>query len=427
LGPVRCDGFRQGEPVGRPVRSPFIRNLATEENQAGNTYDNVRMMLTHLRDGGGGEFRGLDIGLTRVLWNKDQGEIRPSTAGAASKDGGKETFCVADEIHLYVLPELKAMHRTVMRNLAKRKIAEPWMLDTTTMYAIGELSVAETTMDDPPASILIDHREAPAVPDIYDVNADAVILEALAAVYGPAAEWMDLTRILEEMRDPEEAEADARRYFLNQRHETSNAYVNPDDWRLMADATEVVADGDFVVLGFDGATVDDATVLQGCRISDGHMFNLGVWQPADGLPVDRVAVDEAVRAAFDRFDVWRMYADPPHWQDEITRWESEFGEERIMLFWTNSRTAMGRALERFQTATRSHAFTHDGDSRIADHVGAARQKSVSGHMVIGKEHKRSKRKIDGAVASVLAWHARQEAVGAGAKPAKAKRRRVVSF
>src|SRR5688572_16784068 len=42
LGPVRCDGFdANGDPVGRPVTYPFIRCLATEEGQSGNTYDNV--------------------------------------------------------------------------------------------------------------------------------------------------------------------------------------------------------------------------------------------------------------------------------------------------------------------------------------------------------------------------------------------------
>ena len=161
MGPVRFDGWdAQGDPVGRPVRSPFIRCLATEETQAGNTYDNVRWMLAHAVEHGGREFAGVDVGATRVLLNRVEGEIRPSSASAASKDGGKETFGVADEIHLYTLPELKQMHRTVMRNLAKRKAAEPWMLDTTTMYAIGELSVAEATMDDPPPGVLIDHREA---------------------------------------------------------------------------------------------------------------------------------------------------------------------------------------------------------------------------------------------------------------------------
>src|SRR6185312_13296030 len=83
-------------------------------------------------------------GLTRTLL-PDGGEIIPSTASNAAKDGGKETFVVFDETHLYVLPELRKMYRTVRRNLAKRKAAEPWSLETSTMYLPGEGSVAEDT------------------------------------------------------------------------------------------------------------------------------------------------------------------------------------------------------------------------------------------------------------------------------------------
>lgn len=42
LGPVRFDGWdADGQPVGRPVRSPLLKCLATEESQAGNTFENI--------------------------------------------------------------------------------------------------------------------------------------------------------------------------------------------------------------------------------------------------------------------------------------------------------------------------------------------------------------------------------------------------
>ena len=145
LGPARFDRFlADGAPVGRPVQYPFIRCLATEESQSGNTYDNVRYMLEHVRSNFGSDYPGIDIGLTRTIL-RGGGEIIPSTAASASKDGGKESFAVADETHLYSSPELKRMHETVRRNLAKRKAADPWMLETSTMYAVGEDSIAEQT------------------------------------------------------------------------------------------------------------------------------------------------------------------------------------------------------------------------------------------------------------------------------------------
>jgi hypothetical protein len=38
-----------------------------------------------------------------------------------------------------------------------------------------------------------------------------------------------------------------------------------------------------------------------------------------------VAVDAAVRAALQRFQVLGFYADPPHFQDYVDRWMAEFG------------------------------------------------------------------------------------------------------
>jgi hypothetical protein len=117
LGPVRFDGWdANGEPVGRPVKSPFIRCRATEEGQAGNTFDNVSSMMAHLAEHHGETFPGIDFGRSsqtssRIILHHRHGEVVPSTAGSASKDGGKETFAVFDETHLYVLPELRRMQR----------------------------------------------------------------------------------------------------------------------------------------------------------------------------------------------------------------------------------------------------------------------------------------------------------------------------
>src|SRR5690349_14487810 len=42
FGPVRFDGWdADGQPVGRPVTAPLLKCLATEESQAGNTFENI--------------------------------------------------------------------------------------------------------------------------------------------------------------------------------------------------------------------------------------------------------------------------------------------------------------------------------------------------------------------------------------------------
>jgi hypothetical protein len=156
LGPCRFDGFAEGgevyedpwglgfryvyaagEPMGRPVKVPFIRVMATEEDQAGNVYDTIFLNLTD-DDALLSHIPGLGAFEARVLL-PGGGEIVPSTTASASKDGGKETFVVFDETHLYTTSKLKLMYNTVTRNLRKRKkIAETWFLETTTMFAHGE-------------------------------------------------------------------------------------------------------------------------------------------------------------------------------------------------------------------------------------------------------------------------------------------------
>jgi hypothetical protein len=140
LGPVRFAGWdHDGRPLGRPVQAPYIPCCATEESQAGNVYAMVEFML---REGAVSSTPGLDVGMTRT-YLPNGGKIQPVTAKAPSKEGGRETFAPFDETHLYVPPELHRLHETIRRNLAKRKTAEPWALELTTMYAPGEDSVAE--------------------------------------------------------------------------------------------------------------------------------------------------------------------------------------------------------------------------------------------------------------------------------------------
>ena len=149
LGPVRCDGWDSDwQPVGRPVRAPFIRCLATEEKQSGHTFQNLAFVMgewgqdTHPEIYGG--IKGIgDYRSATNVYLPGYGECRSSSAGAASKDGGKETFLVPDEIHLYNLPELRSMYATAMRNTGKRKAAEPWAMPTTTACRLGEQSVWE--------------------------------------------------------------------------------------------------------------------------------------------------------------------------------------------------------------------------------------------------------------------------------------------
>lgn len=163
--------YDEGEPVGAPLSYVEALNVATEEGQAGNTYDAVYFMLhpDTCSDALLEDYGRLDVGLTRIVLPDSRGFVEPVTSADTSKDGGKSTFIVADETHLWILPRLKRLHQIMVRNLLKRKAASGWMLETSTMYGEGEGSVAEGTHayakglagDAKRAgALLFDHRQA---------------------------------------------------------------------------------------------------------------------------------------------------------------------------------------------------------------------------------------------------------------------------
>jgi hypothetical protein len=435
--------YQPGEPMGRLVKVPYIRCLATEEGQTGLVYDTIYFNLT---EGPLAEVSGTNAGLTRVLL-PGGGEITPSTASSASKDGGKETFVVFDETHLYNLPDLRRMYTTVTRNLRKRKkIAGTWYLETTTMFAPGEESVAEGTYRLSEAieagkakrdRLLVDHRWGECENPENESELRAGIIEA----YGDAMAWNDLNGLVDEFYDPRQHIIDSRRYFLNAETEQSDAWIAAREWDPCANPLAVLADGDMIALGFDGSISEDATALVACRIDDGHLELLACEEkPLDARntwQVDQEAIDAVVKQAFDRFKVVAFFADPPHWQDYVDAWTAEFADGlevkssqvHPIEWWTNRPSAMVAALERFREAVASKRLTHDGTTIFRRHVLNARRRVTRSGITIAKEYPGSPKKIDCAMAAVLAYEARAAAVAAGVvqRAKKPRSKRLVRF
>lgn len=425
--------YAKGEPLGRPVAAPFIRVMATEEQQAGNIYQTVHYNLAD----GPLQLPGDAAGLTRI-YLPGGGEIRPSTAANASKDGGRETFTAFDELHLYTTRELREMHATVRRNLAKRRAAEPWSLETTTMYVPGENSVAEATHNLAKliaagqvkrSRLLFDHRQAP---DDIDLSDEKALRAGLREAYGPFADVMDLRRIIDEIWDPRNAPADSRRFFLNQATSALDAWVAHYEWAACAAPTKVIAPTDEVVLGFDGSrrrhhAVTDATALIGCRVSDGHLFQLGVWEEPPNAPPDweipAALVDQVVRDALSTFKVVAMFADPSRWESWVAGWERDFGRklrvkasEAHPISWWGNQARATAAAEAFHEAIVQREMSHDGSAKLTTHVLNARRRPNRYGIAFAKPHPESPEKVDAAQAATLAWSARLAAIAA--PPAK---------
>lgn len=189
--------YLPGEPMGRPVQGPNVVCIATAEEQTDNVY---QVMKYNCENGPLSQLRGygLDVGETRILL-PEGGSIKPGATGSSTHDGGKQTFIIADESHLYNVPRLKATYHTLKRNLSKRMgDAEPWVLETTTMYRPGENSIAEETykhaqdireghIKDP--KLLFDHRYSPL--NIEDLGDAGKLKHGLYEAYGSAAKSRD--------------------------------------------------------------------------------------------------------------------------------------------------------------------------------------------------------------------------------------------
>jgi hypothetical protein len=131
-------------------------------------------------------------------------------------------------------------------------------------------------------------------------------------------------------------------------------------------------------------------------------------------------VESALAAAFERFDVARFYGDPAWWQDDMARWHSRWGD-RVVDFWTHHETKICHAVERLETAVKTSGVTHDGHAVFRRHVLNARKRKTRVKSGDGKElHTLEKprerdrvHKIDLAMAAVLAYEARCDAVASG--------------
>jgi phage terminase large subunit-like protein len=316
IGPVRFSHFAEagemspwgyrydeGEPVGEPVKRPEILVFATELNQAGNTYDGIKYIFdtsTNIKR----DYPNIDTGLTRVLL--PNGSITPESAADSSKDGGKSTFVVFDETHLWVLPRLQRLHQVVLRNLLKRKQAQGWCVETTTMFAPGENSVAEKSFQywqsvnegrTSDASLLFDHKQAPAK---FDPSRKRDRLEGLRDVYGPAADWMDLDAISASYDDPQTSAAEWQRYWFNRPVSLQGQWLPQTAWDECHDS-RVIPDGSDVVLGLDGSFSGDSTALIAVQIGEfPHVAVAGHWEKppaASDWRVPILDVEDAIRTA----------------------------------------------------------------------------------------------------------------------------------
>lgn len=427
-GPVRCDGWRRDGrawvPVGRPMRDPYIPMLAyTEEQSEELAYAALLVMLSE-----GPHADAFDFGKERVMRKTGDGKAAALATAPDARDGARTTFELFDETHRLVLPNQREAHRTMLANLPKRKAADAWALEVTTAPQPGEYSVAENTMDyarqvadgaKADARLFFFHRQATEGRPL--TNHDEIRAAVLEAS-GPIAEWSDIDGIVEQWDDPSADRPYLARVWLNMLVRHADRAFDVGVWKGLARPKHVVPQGAQIVLGFDGSRTDDWTALIATELATGHQWAIGVWNPAQhGGEIPGHEVDVAVDSTFTDYDVVRMYADPPYWKDEIASWRGRYGDKLVLPWETWRNRPMGYAIRNYASAMASGAISHTGDAVLASSIGNCFRRLLNERddrgerlWTVSKERPDSPHKIDAAVAAVLSWEARNDAIAAGA-------------
>lgn len=428
IGPCRFGGWdRRGEPVVVPNPSSWVQIAAVSKDQTRNTMTLFPSLFSRRAM----QEYGIDLGKEVIYARGGRCQIQAVTSSPRTLEGARSSFVVMNETHHWLdNNEGVEMARAIRRNSAKiggRALA------ITNAHRIGEGSVAEEDWekyrrDGDAGEILYDSIEAPDIcgedgkPKPLDQLSDEELRAMLMAARGDSV-WVPIERLMLDARDERDSEVYRRRFYLNQVRQESSTWIAAAEWQA-AERDEEVPEGTLITLGFDGARFRDTTALVATVVQTGYQFLVGFWAKPDHqddweVPEEEVAL--AVEGAFERYQVWRMYADPYWWEETIARWQGRWGE-RVAFFHTNRQMVrLTRALKAYETAVCTGELGHDASPVFAEHIANAVKRDVNlrdedgeRFYTLSKEHKHSPRKIDIAMAAVLSWAARMDALAAGA-------------
>lgn len=370
-GPVVFSHWGDGLPIGALHPDPWVQLAAVSESQTTNV---LLWLFDTLADLPETQVElGIDLGRTRIYLHGRKGRIEPVTAAAGSREGQRISFGVLDQSEAWFQHNGGTrLADTLRRNAGK---VNGWTLELQNAPAQGDGSVAAATEEASRIRQPGVYFNTRAGPDVADLKDRPAVLASLKIAYEDAAldrgGWVNLDRLADECADTATDPSDARRYFLNIVSVATQQAFDPKVWTLRANE-HVVPDGARITLGFDGARFRDATALIGCEIETGHLFTLGIWErpenAEDDWQVDEAAVDAVLNAAFKRYDVWRLYADPPYWESTVAKWAAEYGEKQVISWWTNRTKMMAYAVQAFASAMRAGDFTHDNNADLTRHI-----------------------------------------------------------
>lgn len=441
-GPTRFDGWdASGNPVGRPVRAPYIPMLAVTVEQVEELAFGA---LTYIISEGP-DADLFDVSKERICRlderGREDGKAVPLANSPGSRDGARTTLNCFDEPHRLYLPRQLEAHRTMDANLPKRPLDDPWSLYVGTAGQPGQGSVAELL-----------HLEAEYIrdgkierPDLFylyrtddgghDLSNKSERIKAISEATGPAGEYGpgQFDEIASQWERPGADKPYLERVWLNRwRKSGSQAFdmLKVESLRFEDEDKPwgPIPDGAFVTAGFDGARFRDATALTITDIETGRQMLLGCWERPENAEDWEIPEDEVTDLVTDmmsRYEVWRLYCDPPHWTETVASWAARFPDQVVEWF-TQRKTPMAAAVRAYVEAIDSGIVTYGENAwqeTLIKHMGNAGRHELkllddqgAPLWILQKQDGRLEDKFDAAMSAVLSWTACVDARRSGAKP-----------
>ena len=373
-----------------------VLTVASDERQARHVFNACRRMIEldeRLAE-------QVQVFSDRIYLPHTDSTLAPLPAEPAALQGWDPTLVVVDELHVVGEATWEAMA------LAAGKRATSLTLAISTPAADTECVMWKLVQygrehPDDASFVLVEH----AAPDGCPLD-DEAAWKAGNPALGDFLHIDALRATLKTTREPA-----FRRFRLGQWVGQVDRWLPWGSWEAVAEPAREVKWREKVVLAFDGSASGDSTALVGCTM-DGHLFTVGLWEHPPDDPrwrVPRQEVGAAVDEAFRKYDVTELACDPWGWRSEIEAWASKHGKRRVVEFNTGAAQRMAPATDRLYQAVVTGACSHDGNPRFAAHVGNAVAKATPMGDLVSKDKKGSPRKIDAAVAAIVAferaaWH-----------------------
>lgn len=343
----------------------------------------------------------IEVPSTGSIW-------RVLSSEAYSKEGLNASVVIFDEIHAL---QDRTMWDVMQLSMASRK--QPIMLATTTcgvktdstgqdstayqLYQYGQ-KVSRGEIEDP--SFYMAWWEAPL--DSDHRKEETWILANPA--YGDLNNKSDFESMVKRTPEPE-----FRTKRCNQWVSSHNAWLPAGIWGTLRSKQELDLDTE-IILGVDGSFSGDTTAIVGVTIpktieDKPYVFLVKAWekQPTDNAEwrVDTLEVEETIKLFCQKYrNVKEIAFDPFRWQRSMAVLQ-DFGLP-IVEFPATARR-MIPATQKVYDAVTEAKLTHDGDPLLARHLDNCVLKIDSIGARIVKESRNSNRKIDAAVAFVIAY------------------------